>query len=122
MEHDRFCVRAPGAEAARAHRSWTSTCFTAGVGAARLCACDYRSLGRGGSLFRRDLDQFSSAISKGLGYEITRANVWAAYSNTIKAAERLDRRDEVRDRVRATFANNRFVAQVLGRELGLTTL
>jgi len=61
-------------------------------------------------------------LGKGYGYEITGADVWAAYSNTIKAAERLDRRDEVRDRVRAMVANKGFVAQVLGRELGLTTL
>jgi hypothetical protein len=58
-------------------------------------------------------------LEKGYGYEITGADVWAAYANTIKAAERLDRRDEVRDRVRAMVANKGFVAQVLGRELGL---
>ena len=47
--------------------------------------------------------------------EIAEAEVWAAYSNTIKAAERLDRRDEVRDRISASIDNKGFVAQVLGR-------
>jgi hypothetical protein len=61
-------------------------------------------------------------LEKGYGYEITGADVWAAYSDTIKAADRLDRRDEVRERVRAMVANKGFVAQVLGRELALTTL
>jgi hypothetical protein len=60
-------------------------------------------------------------LEKGYGYEITGADVWAAYANTIKAAERLERRDEVRDRIRAMVANQGFVAQVLGRELGLPT-
>jgi hypothetical protein len=61
-------------------------------------------------------------LEKGYGYEITGADVWAAYSNTINAAEWLDRRDEVRDRARAMVANKGFVAQVLARELGLTAL
>lgn len=60
-------------------------------------------------------------LEKGYGYEITGADVWAAYSNTIKAAERLDRRDEVRDRISASIDNKGFVARVLGRELGLPT-
>jgi hypothetical protein len=60
-------------------------------------------------------------LEKSYGYEITGADVWAAYSNTIKAAERLDRRGEVRHRICAMVANKGFVAQVLGRELGLLT-
>jgi hypothetical protein len=55
------------------------------------------------------------------GFEITGADVWAAYSYTLKAAQQLGRRDEVRDRVRNLVANKGFVAQVLGRELGLPT-
>jgi hypothetical protein len=58
-------------------------------------------------------------LDKGYGYEITGADVWAAYSNTMKAAERLGRRDEVRERIRTSIDNKGFVAQVLGRELGL---
>jgi hypothetical protein len=59
-------------------------------------------------------------LEKGYGYEITGTDVWAAYSNTMKAAERLDRHDQVRDRIRA-LAHKRFVAQILGRQLGLPT-
>jgi tetratricopeptide (TPR) repeat protein len=60
-------------------------------------------------------------LAQGYGFEITGADVWAAYSYTLKAAEQLGRRDEVRDRVRNLVANKGFVAQVLGRELGLPT-
>ena len=60
-------------------------------------------------------------LEKGYGYEITGTDVWAAYSNTIKAAERLARCGEVRHRICAMVANEGFVAQVLGRELGLPT-
>ncbi len=59
-------------------------------------------------------------LAKGYGYEVTGADVWAAYTNTMKAAERLDRRDQVRERIRASIDKG-FVAQVLGRELGLPT-
>jgi len=44
------------------------------------------------------------------------------YSHTLKAAERLDRREEVREQIRTVVvARKGFVAQVLGRELGLPT-
>jgi hypothetical protein len=54
------------------------------------------------------------------GYEVTAADVWAAYSHTINATERVALRDEVRERIRAVVANRGFVTEVLGRELGLT--
>jgi hypothetical protein len=61
-------------------------------------------------------------LAAGYGYEITGADVWAAYSHTLKAAERLDRREEVREQIRGLVAARKgFVAQVLGRELGLPT-
>jgi len=58
-------------------------------------------------------------LSAGYGYEVTGADVWAAYSHTMTAAEQVGRREEVRERIRALVANKRFVAQVLGGELGL---
>ncbi len=58
-------------------------------------------------------------LANGYGYEVTGADVWAAYSNTMKAAERLDLREEVRERIRASIDYKGFVAEVLGRELGL---
>ncbi len=47
--------------------------------------------------------------------------MWAAYSHTLKAAEQIGRRDEVRERIRTLVANKGFVAQVLGKELGIST-
>jgi hypothetical protein len=60
-------------------------------------------------------------LAEGYGYEISGADVWAAYSHTITAAEHLGRREEVRERIRTLIANKGFVAQVLGRELGFPT-
>ncbi len=60
-------------------------------------------------------------LAEGYGFEIIGADVWAAYSHTLKAAEQIGRRDEVRERIRTLIANKGFVAQVLGRELGLPT-
>ena len=39
-------------------------------------------------------------LAQGYGFEIVGADVWAAYSHTLKAAEQIGRRDEVRDRIR----------------------
>jgi hypothetical protein len=59
-------------------------------------------------------------LGEGYGYEVCGADVLVAYSYTINAAERADRCDEVRERIRSLVADNRFMAEVLGRELGLT--
>jgi len=60
-------------------------------------------------------------LAQGYGFEITGADVWAAYLHTMKAAEQLGRRDEARESIRALIHNKGFLAQVLGRELGLPT-
>jgi hypothetical protein len=60
-------------------------------------------------------------LAEGYGFEISGADVWAAYSHTLKAADQLGRCAEVRERIRELVANKGFVAQVLGRELGLPT-
>jgi len=60
-------------------------------------------------------------LAQGYGFEITGADVWAAYLHTMKAAEQLGRRDEARESIRALIGNKGFLAQVLGRELGLPT-
>ncbi len=63
------------------------------------------------------------SLVEGYGYEITGADVWTAYANTMKAAETVGRAGEVRDRIRALVATEtygeRFVTRILGRELGL---
>jgi hypothetical protein len=63
-------------------------------------------------------------LAQGYGYEITSADVWAAYDATMEAAmrqgESKDVEDRIRELVRAEGGGGRFVAQVLGRKLGLT--
>jgi hypothetical protein len=59
-------------------------------------------------------------LAKGYGYEVSGTDVWAAYLHTMKAAERVDRRDEVREHIRPLVAENWFMTEVLGRELELT--
>jgi hypothetical protein len=60
-------------------------------------------------------------LAEGYGYEITGADVWAAYDYTIKAAERTDAASDVRARIREIVTNTPggLVVQILGRELGL---
>lgn len=60
-------------------------------------------------------------IAQGYGYEITGADVWAAYGPAKAAADRLNRGAELRARLREIGATYRkgenFVARVLGRDL-----
>jgi len=59
-------------------------------------------------------------LVQGFGYEITGADVWTAYSATMKAAEALGRASETKERIRRLVSSScSFVAQILGRELGL---
>jgi tetratricopeptide (TPR) repeat protein len=62
-------------------------------------------------------------LAEGHGYEITGADVWAAYTHTMKAAEQAGRAGDVRDRIRTLVAREtygeRFVTRILGRTLGL---
>jgi len=61
-------------------------------------------------------------LVQGYGYEITGADVWAAYASAMKAAETNGNAGEVRERVRQLVAAEKaggFVARILGRELGL---
>ena len=62
-------------------------------------------------------------LVEGYGYEITSADVWAAYTETMKAAEQAGRAGDARDRIRTLVASEtygeRFVTRTLGRALGL---
>jgi hypothetical protein len=58
-------------------------------------------------------------LGEGYGDEVTGADVWAAYSRTIEAAERLGRRDEIRARIRESVPLSGVVADILARELRL---
>ncbi|MBU4490724.1 MAG: hypothetical protein KKE79_08855, partial [Actinobacteria bacterium] len=60
---------------------------------------------------------------RGYGYDITGMDVWAAYNHTMKAAENADCKPETFERVRKLVGSEtfdeRFVTQIIGRELGL---
>lgn len=62
-------------------------------------------------------------LAAGYGYEITGADVWAAYANTMRAAECQGNVAETLERVRTLVAGEstggRFVAKILGHDLGL---
>ncbi len=59
-------------------------------------------------------------LSQGYGYEVTGTDVWAAYDAALKAAG-TGGADAMRERVRKLVSDHPggFVAQILGRELGL---
>lgn len=62
-------------------------------------------------------------LAEGYGYEIIGADVWAAYIHTVKAAENAGCKSETMERIRILVADEvfgeRFVSQILGRELSL---
>ena len=62
-------------------------------------------------------------LVQGCGYEITGADVWAAYASTMKAAEKngsvADTRERIKTLVAGETLGERFVTKMLGRELGL---
>lgn len=92
--------------------------------------CDPRTLTRAA----RDLAESQPAFAigagllalhwlvQGYGYEVTGADVWAAYANTMKAAEKNGTTAAVRERVRKLVAGENqggLVVRFLGRELGV---
>ncbi|MHB8264099.1 MAG: hypothetical protein ACYDGY_10220 [Acidimicrobiales bacterium] len=60
-------------------------------------------------------------LVEGYGYEITAADVWSAYSNTMRAAVNCGSTAETQERVKKCVTSERpggFVTKVLGGELG----
>ncbi len=98
---------------------------------ARRTPCDPRTLTRAARDFAQKNPAFAVEagmaalhwLVAGYGYEITGADVRAAYEHTMKAAEHAGRHEEVRSRVRDVVASEtfgeRFVNRILGRELEL---
>lgn len=97
---------------------------------ANLSPCDPKTLTRAA----RDLAEKQPAFAvgagllalrwlvEGYGYEITSADVWAAHSTTLAAAERNGSASETHEHIRKLVAAEPpggFVAKILGRELGL---
>ncbi len=105
--------------------------FDEAIRLANRTPCDPKTLTRAARDFAGARPEFAVEagvaalrwLVEGYGYEITSADVWAAYASTMKAAEQAGRAGETRDRIRALVAGEtygeRFVTRVLGRELGL---
>ncbi len=104
--------------------------YDAAIQLARTSPCDPRTLARAARDHVAERPAFAleagcaalAWLVQGFGYEITGADVWLAYSATMKAAEALERGAETRERIRGLVAQGPgygFVAQVLGRELGI---
>ncbi len=62
-------------------------------------------------------------LTRGYGYEITSADVWGAYAETLRAAEGISAVEDTRERIRQLVVNDSSVGQlvttVVGRILGL---
>jgi hypothetical protein len=105
--------------------------FDEAIRLANQAPCDPKTLTRAARAFadRRPAFAVEAGLAalrwlvEGHGYELTGADVWSAYTNTMKAAENVRRAAEVRHRIRKLVASetyaNRFVTRILGRELGL---
>ena len=104
--------------------------YDAAIQLARTSPCDPRTLARAARDHVAERPAFAleagcaalAWLVQGYGYEITGADVWLAYSATMKAAEALERGEETRERIRRVVAQGpsyNIVAQVLGRELGM---
>ena len=105
--------------------------FDEAIRLAKQMPCDPKTLTRAARDFADARPEF--AIEAGLaalhwlveghGYEITSADVWAAYKETMRAAERAGRAAEARDRIRTLVTSEtsgeHFVTRTLGRVLGL---
>jgi len=105
--------------------------FDEAIRLANQAPCDPKTLTRAARDFGDRRPEF--AVDAGLaalrwlveghGYQITGADVWSAYANTMKAAEKAGRAGEVRDRIRRLVASetyaDRFVTRILGPELSL---
>jgi hypothetical protein len=104
--------------------------YDAAIQLARTSPCDPRTLARAARDHVAERPAFAleagcaalTWLVQGYGYEITGADVWLAYSATMKAAEALERGAETRERIHRLVAQGpgySFVAQVLSRELGI---
>jgi len=99
---------------------------------AKRTPCDPKTLTRAARDHAEDQPAFALGagllalywLVQGYGYEITSADVWAAYSVTIKVAEGMGKADETRESIRRMAASvqdgTNIVARIVGRELGLS--
>ena len=102
--------------------------YDAAIELARSSPCDPKTLARAARDHAAEHPAFAieagcaalDRLAQGFGYEITRADVWMAYSSATKAAEALGCAAETRGRIRKIADSQySFVTEILGRELGL---
>jgi hypothetical protein len=105
--------------------------FEEALALAARTPCDPKTLTRAARDHMEERPSFALAagllalhwLVQGNGYEITSADVWAAWSSTMKAAERVGKAAESRESIRrmaaSAHAGTGFVARVLARDLGL---
>jgi hypothetical protein len=105
--------------------------FDEAIQLANQTPCDPKTLTRAARDFAEARPEFAVEaglaalrwLVEGYGYEITGLDVSAAYTNTMKAAEKAGRAGEVRSRIRTLVASethrDKFVTRILGRDLGL---
>lgn len=97
---------------------------------ATLSPCDPKTLTRAAAEFLTENPDFALGagllalhwLAKGYGHEITGADVWAAYSKTVAAANVTGRGGEVRERIRQIVNDagpGGFARSILDRELDL---
>jgi len=121
----------PGAEGKWFAAAKSAGLFDEAVALARRSPCDPRTLTRAARDFAEKNPAFAMEagitalhwLVEGYGYDITTADVCAAYANTMTAAENAGRRDEARQRLRELVEKealpDQFVTRAIGRELGL---
>lgn len=123
-------ARSPGAEGKWFAAAKDAGLFDEALALAGRAPCDPRTLSRAARDYAEKQPGFAVDagllalhwLVQGYGYEITGADVWEAYRSTLVAAARLGNEAEVMARIRKLVASevlgDRFVAKVLGRELG----
>jgi hypothetical protein len=101
--------------------------FDEAIALAKQTPCDPRTLTRAARDFAEKKPAFATEagmtalhwLIHGHGYEITSADVWAACSNTLKAARNAGGGDEVRARIQALVrdaqSRNDFIAEIISR-------
>lgn len=101
------------------------------IALARRAPCDPKTLTRAARDFAKKQPAFALEagvlaldwLSQGYGYEVTSADVWAAYRETMNVAAVLGNEAETRARIRALVSPDvrpgNFVSKVLGAQLAL---
>ena len=104
--------------------------FDEAIALANQAPCDPRTLTRAARDFAEKNPAFATEagmaalhwLIQGHGYEITSADVWAACSNTLRAARNAGRGDEARARIQALVDNTQprgdSIAEIIGRWAG----